>query len=400
MSKILGLGAAGNKAVIEAIKDGVPRDHCILINSTLKDINSEYHDISINIGGQRGGCGKERTVSKELTVASFEDGTLDLLDALIEPSDETIFLVSSTEGGSGSGATPIIAKYFRTVHKLNVTVIAFTGFEDDARGLLNTVEFFKDLQSDYTVQIISNKKFLNDLNTNKIKAQTQANEEFVNRLRVMLGRTMEACENNMDDTDLYKVLNTPGYFTVERRELKAIKNTDQFNKELIDMIDTSKSVDVKDPSAKRIAVILNVSDNTEEFIDFDFSVIKKKLGVPFEFYPHIQNKEGEEYIHVMAAGMKLPMEELIEMYDRYKDNMKAINRDKDTFFDSLQDMCDGTINEFNSAKRTNKGVDHIVEKKSKSDFLNNLSITPSKDSYEFEFDPKLNSTDKDDDLNY
>lgn len=386
MSKIIGLGAAGNKAVIEAIKDGVPRENCLLINSTLKDINPEYHDISINIGGQRGGCGKERTVSKELTVASFEDGTLDLLDALIEPLDETVYLVTSTEGGSGSGATPLIANYLNTVLNLEITIVAFTGFEDDARGLLNTVDFFKELKEEYTVQIISNSKFLDDINRNKIKAQVEANREFVSRLRIMLGRSMVDSENNIDETDLHKVLNTPGYMTVESGELKAIKNIEQFNKELASIIDSSKSVDVSEPSAKRLAVILNTKEQTEEVIDFEFTIIKRKLGIPFEVYTHVQNEDGPEFIQIIVAGMRLPIDELSDMYNRYKDSMKSINRDKDSFFDSLQGMTDTSIDEFNSAKRTAKGTDPKTERKNKLDFLKSLDVTASKDTVEFELE--------------
>lgn len=372
MSKVLGLGAGGNKGVIELIKNEViSRDSTLLLNSTLRDIPVEFHDISINIGGQRGGCGKEREVAKELTYASLKDGTLDKLDSLLDPDDETVYLVSSTEGGSGSGSIAIVAKYFKDIYDVNVHVIAFTGFEDDARGLINTVTFFEDLSEEYTVQAISNKKFLDEASGNRVKAQELANRELVRRMRILLGQTIVESENNIDETDLHKVRSTSGYLTVEYSTLdRNIKNKEQFNKVISSMIDASKSVDVLSPGAKRIAVILNVTDHTKEVIDFSFDVLKQKLGVPFEFYTHIQNEGDMEFINVISSGMKLPIDEISDIYEKYQENMSKVDREKDSFFDNIGKLNKGPIDEFNSAKRTT-GPASIDKKKQ---FLDNAGI--------------------------
>lgn len=386
MSKIIGLGAAGNKAVIEAIEAGtIPKSHCLLINSTLKDIPSDYHDISVNIGGDRGGCGKEREVGKELTIESIKDGTLDILDQLIEPNDEMIYLASSTEGGSGSGSISIISKYFKEMYNLNVNITAFTGFEDDARGMLNTIEFFKDLSDEYIVQVISNKKFLEDANNNKMKAQQLANREFNRRLAIMLGLTIVDSDNNIDETDLYKVLSTPGLITSEHAILdRSIKNNDQFNKVVSDMIDNTKTVDIIDPQSKRIAVILNIKPSTEDAIDFSFDIIKQKLGYPYELFTHVQDEGDSEFINIISSGMRMPTDELIDIYNKYQEKMQNINKSKDSFFNSIRDLDDGSSDMFNSARRTVKFSNPDTEKAKKKSFLdsfknNSSSVSSSED---------------------
>lgn len=366
MSKIIGLGAAGNKAVIKAIEAGIPKTMCTLINSTLKDVDKDYHDITLNIGGSRGGCGKERNVSKELTIESFKDGTLDELD-LVDNTDEIVFIVASTEGGTGSGSLPLIAKYYKERFNLRVCIIAFTGFEDDARGMLNTIEFFRDLDEEYNVQIISNKKFT-EITRNRVKAQNLANEEFAERMRILLGYTISDAENNIDETDLFKTITTPGYMTVEYSELKSIKNLEDYNKTVSNLIDNTKSIDIENPSAVRMATILNIKENTEEYIDYEQSVLKKKLGMPYEAYSHIQNEEGSEYINVIASGMRLPLDEISNIYNRYKESMNKVNTDRDSFFDTLGDMGDISANKFNSAKRTSK-INMSGESTDKLDFI-------------------------------
>lgn len=383
MFKVIGTGAAGNKAVINAIqKDIIDKSMALLINSTLRDIPEVFHDISIKIGGTRGGCGKEREVAAELTVASLQDGTLDRLDSLLQPNDETVIIVSSTEGGSGSGSLPVLAKYYKEIYGMNIHIILFTGFEDDARGLSNTVDLFRELSEDFTVQAISNKKFLADANGNRLRAQELANDEFARRLSIITGQTIVVSENNIDETDLFKVVNTPGYTTVESAMIdRNMKNRDQFNKLLSDMLDNSKSVDVLNPGTKRMAIILNIKESTRDNIDYSFDVIKQKYGYAFEVFLHIQDAEdNEEFVNVILSGMNLPIDEITEIHNKYLENMKKVNTKKDSFFDMISNLGNkDEVKQFNSARRTTMDLD--VNKK--KNFLNKLqeevSVTKDED---------------------
>ena len=63
--RLIGLGAAGNKAAITAVENEIiPIKHVMLVNSTLKDIPADYQNKDgANVKqfiGAYGGCGKER----------------------------------------------------------------------------------------------------------------------------------------------------------------------------------------------------------------------------------------------------------------------------------------------------------------------------------------------------
>ena len=162
-AQVIGVGAAGNKAALELLKNGTigEKNRIMLINSTPKDIPAEYADMFIQIGSNAslGGCGKEPDIGERICIDALKEGKLNLEEWVL-PTTKIVIVVCSTEGGTGSGATPVIAKYLREVMGMNVHVFAFLGFEEDARGLLNTVNFFKRLPEDVTVEAIRNKNFL------------------------------------------------------------------------------------------------------------------------------------------------------------------------------------------------------------------------------------------------
>ena len=126
------------------------------------------------------GCGKERKMSYDLCLNSIQDGTIPLEEFLSvgkEDQTELVVLVSSTEGGTGSGSTPLLAKYIREVLGISVHVFLFIGFQEDVRGTKNTVEVFQELQNNFATEAVKLKKYLPECNNNRIKAEEKAEKK-------------------------------------------------------------------------------------------------------------------------------------------------------------------------------------------------------------------------------
>ena len=210
--RLIGIGAAGNKAAITAVENNIISvNKTMLINSTLKDIPADYHSkegaIVRQYVGAYGGCGKERNISFDLAEKSLQDDTLGLEEFLGIGTDtqcELCIIVASTEGGTGSGSAPIIGKYILNVLGIDVHIFGIAGFEDDVRGMRNTVEFFKEMDENFAVECIKNSKFLTECNGNKLKAEKKANEEFCKKISVLMGLQIRDSEHNIDPTDLLK----------------------------------------------------------------------------------------------------------------------------------------------------------------------------------------------------
>ena len=354
-TKVIGIGQCGNKAVIDLIEKGIvgPND-VSLMNTTLKDVPEKYRDLAVLIEGTEG-CGKERNLAKKYAMQNLKAGKLDL-DALMEQDDAFVIIATSTSGGSGSGASTVIAKYFADVLGKTVHMFAFGGFNSDVRELKNTVEWFKDCDPSYVVEAIRNDKFTG----NKNKAEKSANDEFCERVRILLGKTIVESETNIDDTDLLKLTTTPGFMTIEHGDLGKPKSIEDFNKAVIDIVDHTKSYDVV-PNGTRLGVILDIDERTAEQIDYQYEEIKARLAEePFEVFTHVQNVGQGNHIEIIAAGLKMPIEEIETLYNDFKDRSEKVDRSKDSFFNM---DFDTSSDEFDMGSES-QSADEIAKKKS------------------------------------
>ena len=331
----IGIGAAGNKAIMEAVSNKVCAvEDAIIVNSTEKDFPKEFTGQKIILSPQNTGCGKESKVAKEYALTAIKSGKFNVKEI---GSYSTVVFVTSVEGGTGSGSTPIIAKFFKQVHKKNVHVVAFCGFQEDVRGLGNTVEFFQEIDQELIVHTINNAAFLREAGMNKFKAESLANKEMCKRLTVLTGKDFVDSEQNIDDTDILKVTNTVGYMTIEKANIiKSLIDQDDFNKLIRKMIMDSKSIKSNNPGALRIGVILNVSPATEDAIDYSFADIKKAYGTPYEVFLQKQYDNATEYVAFIISGMQMPLEEIKAVYDTYKEQTALVNKDSDDFFKEMQ----------------------------------------------------------------
>ena len=340
--QIIGCGAAGNKAVIDLIeKEYINRDKFdyLLINSTSKDIPVDYREKSMIFGqNQLGGCGKERTKGKRMLLEDTENGIRAIEDK-INPDTELVVVCGSTEGGTGSAAIPIVSKYVKSVLKIPTIAVLFFGFNDDARGMQNSIEICQELSEDIGVISICNSAFMESANGSKIRAEKMANIYFACIMREISGVGIYESSQNIDDTDLRKVLFTAGYIRIESILLKNIKNIEQFNKRVNDAIDNdSASIDSPTKSAKRIACIFNVKSNAD-YVDYSCNVFKNRFGMPYELFTHIQDSlESAEYITVIASGMDLPIDFVKDIYNQYKKTSSIIKKDRDNFFDEMNTL--------------------------------------------------------------
>jgi cell division GTPase FtsZ len=354
--KVIGVGAAGGKAVIEAInQEAISRENCMILNSTSRDVPQEYIDIYHQFKESPGGCGKNRALAKELMVNSLETKSLDL-STWIEKDDLTV-IVGSTEGGTGSGAIPELA---RSIYEdmdddeyFNVHIYALIGFEDDVKGIQNTVNFFKEIVPGIAVEATSNKKFL-DGTGNRKTAEQAANIEFAERLKILQGLMIVESEQNIDKQDLTNLSTYPGYMQIEHIKLdEKIKNPDQFNQIVNDMLDDSKSLDTT-PSAFKLGIILNAEEKTLNHIDNDFKVIKDRLGFPLDLYIHKQYVGTEEYMCIISSGMKMPMDEVMATYERYRTQSSYVDKSNDNFFNTIGDLEDDPTDVLIDSRDTNR----------------------------------------------
>lgn len=341
--KIVGCGAAGNKATANLLNKGFPKDLVYFVNSTTVDIPKNVDEENVIIfgktGATKGGCGKERSIGKKMLLDDMKQDC-STFDKIIDGSEDVIVLCGSTEGGSGSASIPVLAKYFNEVHKKPVIVVALFGFKDDIRGLRNTIEFCQELSNTYTLIGIDNSSFLDMCNNNRFRAEKLANEKFALVLKIIMGGTIVEGSQMIDDTDLFKIITTPGYMIADGTELPdRIKTTDEFNKLITNMILDGNFIDPqKQAGCKRIGTIFNLIE-VDDSIDYSGRAIGAIYGDPYEYFISLaENPNHRNDFYYIASGMKLPIDKIKNIYDEYQVRSSSMDTSKDDFFANISAM--------------------------------------------------------------
>lgn len=339
-ARILGVGAAGNKAAINLItRSVVQKEDVILINSTIKDIPREYEDIALIVNGPNG-CGQERSLAKSTILQAMESNQV-VLDNFLALEHQKVIIITSLCGATGSGMAPIIAKYFSTVINIPTEVIGFVGFEDESpRALRNVFEFCQDLDDSFTVQLIRNSAFLKEALNNRTKAERLANDEVANKIAIMLGNPLVDSEQNIDETDIVKLNNREGYKVVEYMKVEpdTLNSMDEYNIYLKEMLDKTKSIEPEGKKIGLLGVISNLRIDNQEFIDRSYKVIRERIGEPYEVYSQIQDNQGEEFIAFIASGMRMPENKIDQLFGKYNEMNENVEKTADTFYDKMKSL--------------------------------------------------------------
>lgn len=369
--KVIGCGAAGNKAVIDLVESGYDANQVILINSTPRDVPADYRSKTVIFGKGLGGCGKERSLGKKMLLEDLSNDKI-IPDEMVSSRDKGVILVGSTEGGSGSSAIPILAKYFREVVGVNVICVLFFGFQDDTRGLQNSIELSQELSNDYGIIMISNAKFLKEANKNRYKAEQLANKKFIEVVNILRGATIKPGVQVIDDTDLYKIIYTPGYMIADSIKLTNLEVMEDFNSQVLDHVAEHKFINPpKDAGVKREGFIFSVEDSNDA-IDYSVGSFTDIFGSPYEKFTNLAIDNGIEgyQMDYILSGMKLPIEELTELYESYIENSSKVNKANDDFFDKVAGMK-GYSEDNQFDMMSNRG-----NKKSKADFFSSMNDRP------------------------
>lgn len=129
--KVIGVGGAGCNAVNRMIESGVKGVDFIVANTDLQVLNNSKADIKIQIGTNLTdglGAGANPEVGREAAVESKKE----IEDSL--SGADMIFVTCGMGGGTGTGASPVIAEIAQSIGALTVAIVTKPfGFEGKRR---------------------------------------------------------------------------------------------------------------------------------------------------------------------------------------------------------------------------------------------------------------------------
>lgn len=208
--KVLGVGGGGGNAITRMSRDPIRGVELVAINTDVQDLESCEARRKIHIGKAitRGmGAG----MNPELGQQSAEENREDI-EAVLKDTD-MIFITAGMGGGTGTGATPVIADIARDMGILTVAVVTKPfSFEGSARMRIAEEGLGKLRDRVDTLLVIPNDRIFNiiDASTPVTKAFDKIDEILKNSVRGIADMITSSGLVNVDFADVTAVMKDAG----------------------------------------------------------------------------------------------------------------------------------------------------------------------------------------------
>jgi len=274
----IGIGQAGGNICSQFELQG----HTVLyINTSQEDLDTlgdaqNKHHVA---GGE--GTAKNRELSKELISNNFN-----AIDKVIDEKikEEFIFVVFSSAGGTGSGASPTLMEYLKNNYPkrciCGVTILPKT--EESLRAQGNTYECFQELRRLYDETESMNESKCGALfiiDNNRFKDKMQLNNAFVGLLEdVLLVPDSKDIRGTIDAADVKETLRSSGCAIISKMSPESMINelNDSLNKSIFAPLESDEMVEY---------ILLSMISA------IDIDALKKKTGIPVDIYQGYNTKQ-------------------------------------------------------------------------------------------------------------
>lgn len=325
---VLGIGNAGNQVAALAAQKGFP---AIALNTSEKDLLTVKANVRTIVIGDERGVGKDRSEAKKF-VKEYMGSLLETEKFIELISDKDIVIVaSSTGGGSGSGAAPVMCNVLQNfvpdTHFIPLGIAPT--LEESLAAQQNTVEYLTEQQKvNPSYLLYDNHAFHKEASHLILE---KINQKIIEDLCVIRGDYQHLTPyNSIDEKDAMRILRTPGRIVIAtatgfKEKDIADKSIEQL---LIDDIKRGGHAELEfDRNIKRLGMIVNTTQKVYSTIDNNITAIKEFVGEPIEGFEHIAlNDEVESRVSLIMAGLSFPedrVSKIVERIDEIKENLNA-----------------------------------------------------------------------------
>ena len=302
--KVVGVGGGGGNAVNNMISTKLAGVDFIVANTDAQDLDRSVCSDKIQLGPSITmglGAGADPDIGKSSAEESIEE-----IRKAVEGSD-MVFITAGMGGGTGTGASPVIARQCRESGALTVAVVTKPfKFEGDKR-MKKAMDGIDHLRNEVdSLIIIPNErlKALSGKTTTFRELISRADEVLLHAVRGISDLIMSSGFINLDFADVKKVMEQMGSAIMgmgnasgERRALEAAQMA--INSPLLE--------DISIESAKGLLMnITGPSDMTMEEIDEASNYIKDEVKDNAEIFWGVvfdDNADNEVKVTVIATGI-------------------------------------------------------------------------------------------------
>ncbi|MDI4567677.1 MAG: cell division protein FtsZ [Mycoplasma sp.] len=207
--KVIGVGGAGNNTVEKMISKGLDNVKFIVANTDVQQLNNSTvnHKLTLGISTKGLGAGSNPEVGQLAAIESERD-----IQEIIKESD-LIIIAAGMGGGTGTGASPIIANLAKKSGALVVAIVT-TPFSFEGRKRRENAESgIKALEKEVdSIVVISNDKLLKQFADISLKDSFNAVDKVLEcAIRTITDLLQQNNLINLDFADLSSVVKNKGH---------------------------------------------------------------------------------------------------------------------------------------------------------------------------------------------
>ncbi len=203
--KVIGVGGAGGNMLNSIIKSGCEGFECIVANTDAQALERSKADKKIQIG-VKSTKGLGAGANPEIGERAAEEDLDKILDAIGDA--DIVFIASGMGGGTGSGATPVIARALREKGILSIAVVTKPfSFEGKRRASVADRALDQLRKEVDTLIVIPNQKLLNTVD-NEVSM-----DDAFDMINDVLGQSVRGISD---------IITRPGYINVDFADVRTI----------------------------------------------------------------------------------------------------------------------------------------------------------------------------------
>lgn len=325
--KVLGVGGGGCNAVSYMYEQGIEGCSFVVCNTDSMHLNESPVPMKIQLG--RGlGAGTNPTKGRNAALESQDDIEAKVFDG----HTEMLFITAGMGGGTGTGATPVIAKMARDRGILTVAVVTLPFRNEGRKARGRAIDGIHELEKNVDSLIIINNERLYDYYGNQLiqDAFPKADEVLATAVRGVVEIIKKKGYINVDFEDVKTMMKDSGMAlmgcgtgTGANRIKDAVKEA--FKSPLLNDFDLK--------SAKNVLVNITVGKNDQGLTMDEMRELNNlideytgggnnfKRGLIYDTTP-----EAGDSIHITSIVTGLHFTDVIGAEDKDLDNLIVIDR--------------------------------------------------------------------------
>lgn len=294
--KVIGIGGGGGNAVAQMYRDNIPEVRYLVTNTDSKALTDNIVPDHLQLGPGLGAGGKPELGRK------YAEESVEKIVAALDKETKMVFLTAGMGGGTGTGASPVIAREARKKGILTVGIVTIPFLFEREKQIDKALDGLEELARHVDAMLVINNQRLMEIygGMDIISAFRVSDETLSTAVSAITEIISMHGRMNLDFEDVRMVLSDGGVAVMssgvaegEGRVGKAIQNA--LHSPLLNNNDIY--------SADRLLMSITTSSNSNEAIGMD--ELNDIHDFMEKFSPDIQTKWGLAFDPTLEKKVKV-----------------------------------------------------------------------------------------------